>query len=122
MELVHPTSIERLAQTGSCHLSRQTKANPSCRRTGPTRWRSSATPCCLTAKGFYWKEVPTPEGQRANQFESKVKRAAEQIGPGFEAEPYNSGSKRNSNFFVYSVIKGAGGIPSSAIGTGGVFG
>ena len=74
------------------------------------------------ATGFDWHAVPTPEGQTPSQFESNVKRAAKHIGPGFEAEPYNSGSRRNSNFFVYPVIKGAGGrIPRSAVGRGGVF-
>jgi len=74
------------------------------------------------ANEFEWNEVPTPEGQTLSEFESNVKRAAKHIGPGFEAEPYSSGSRRNSNFFVYSVIKGAGGrVPRRAVGKGGIF-
>lgn len=49
MELLHPYVDREARADRSCYLSHQTTANPSCWRTGPRCWRSSATLCCLTA-------------------------------------------------------------------------
>lgn len=65
---------------------------------------------------YSWKRLPTPAGMSQEQFEANLARAFRNIGNAFGGGSYSSHGATNSNFFIWSVVHGAGGsMPRSAV-------
>ncbi len=70
---------------------------------------------------YTWALLAAPDGMTQSEFETNLARAFSNIGSAFNGGEYTSHGASNSNFFIWSVVRGAGGsMPRSAVPAHGV--